>query len=76
MSSMCFYGLEEMVGPQRGFSGGGSEVMEKRPGKSLPTNGEVYRAAHRALAPGSLHVTNRYANSWAERSHEATRFRE
>ena len=35
-----------------------------------------YWVAHRALAPGWFHVTDRYANNRAERSHEATRFRE
>ena len=35
-----------------------------------------YRAAHRELVPDSLHVTDRYANSRVEQSHEATRFRE
>ena len=35
-----------------------------------------YRVAHRAWAPDSYHVTDRYANNRAEQSHEATRFRE
>lgn len=35
-----------------------------------------YRVAHRTLVPGSLHVTDRYANNRAERSREATRFQE
>ena len=35
-----------------------------------------YRVAHRAWAPDSYPVTDRYANNRAEQSHEATRFRE
>ena len=35
-----------------------------------------YRVAHRELVPGSIHVTDRYANNRSEQSHEATRFRE
>ena len=35
-----------------------------------------YRVAHRAWAPDSIHVTERYANNRAEQSHETTRFRE
>ena len=35
-----------------------------------------YRVAHRAWAPDSYPVTDRYANNRAEQSHQATRFRE
>ena len=35
-----------------------------------------YRVAHRAWAPDSYPVTDRYANNRAEQSHEATRFPE
>ena len=35
-----------------------------------------YRVAHRAWAPDSYPVTDRYANNRAEQSHEATRFGE
>ena len=35
-----------------------------------------YRVAHRETVPGSIHVTDRYANNRAEQSHEATRFRQ
>ena len=34
------------------------------------------RVAHRAWAPDAYPVTDRYANNWAEQSHEATRFGE
>ena len=32
-----------------------------------------YRVAHREVIPGSIHVTDQYANNRAEQSHEATR---
>jgi len=35
-----------------------------------------YGVAHRELIPGSIHVTDRYANNRAEQSHEPTRVRE
>ncbi len=35
-----------------------------------------YRVAHREVIPGSIHVTDQYANNRAEQSHEATRVRE
>jgi putative transposase len=35
-----------------------------------------YRVAHREVMPGSIHVTNQYANNRAEQSHQVTRMRE
>ena len=35
-----------------------------------------YCVAHREVIPGSIHVTDQYANNRAEQSHEATRMRE
>lgn len=35
-----------------------------------------YPVAHREVMPGSIHVTDQYANNRAEQSHEATRARE
>ena len=35
-----------------------------------------YGVAHREIIPEKIHVTDRYANNWAEQSHEPTRVRE
>ena len=46
------------------------------PGKIVTDQLGSDRVAHRAWAPDSYHVTDRYANNRAEQSHEAPRFRE
>ena len=46
------------------------------PWKVVTDKLDSYGVAHRDLIPGSIHVTDRYANNRAEQSHEATRFRE
>jgi putative transposase len=35
-----------------------------------------YPVAHREIMPQAIHVTDQYENNLAERSHDATRFRE
>jgi len=48
----------------------------KEPRKIVTDKLRSYRVAHREVIPGSIHVTEQYANNRAEQSHEATRVRE
>ena len=70
---MFFCGVDEMRGLPSGFF---RRLIRRRgaePWKIVTDKLGSYRVAHRAWAPDSIHVTERYANNRAEQSHEATR---
>ena len=50
--------------------------QEREPRRLITDKLRSYQAAHRAIMPSVVHDTERWANNWAEVSHEPVRQRE